>query len=311
MQDLAWLQVYRAREIEMSRWVPGIFAALVIALGAADARAQVESRELRVETREGRRTAIVVPAGRGPAPTVIVLHGAFSSAAWTLRHYGFAQAAAAKGFAAVFPQGLRGCWNDGRNPFPWRADDVAFLKVLTGELMAEQIAEPGRIYLAGISNGGMMAMRMVCEASDRFAGAGTIIANMPMSIGSKCQPSRAVPIVMFNGSADTWVPYRGGGVGFLNLGGFVWGTRQTADFMAHANRCNPAPATSDVSIDGMSITRLAWTDCDRRADVTLYRVNGGRHEVYGSLNVFRAPRGGGHSQVVSAAETIMATFAND
>ena len=68
---------------------------------------------------------------------------------------------------------------------------------------------------------------------------------------------------------------------------------------------------SDVSIDAMSITRFAWTGCDRRANVTLYRVNGGRHEVYGSMNVFPTTRGSSYRQVVSAAETIMATFANE
>lgn len=291
-------------------WVRGNSVALVVAAAALVAQPQAQAAELRVGTRDGERTAIVLPAGQGPAPTVIVLHGAFSSAAWTARHYGFAEAAAARGFAAVFPQGLRGCWNDGRNPFPWRANDVAFLKVLAGELIAEGVADPSRIYLAGVSNGGMMAMRMLCEASDLFAGAGTIIANMPMAIGSKCQPPRPMPIVMFNGSADSWIPYGGGGVGPLNLGGFVWGTQQTADFIAHANRCNAGPVTSDVSIDRMSVTRIAWTGCDRRANVTLYRVNGGRHEVYGSGAFFRTNLGN-RKQVVSAAETILATFANE
>jgi polyhydroxybutyrate depolymerase len=265
--------------------------------------------ELRVETRDGPRTAIVLPAGSEPAPTMIVLHGAFSSAAWTMRHYGFAEAAAARGFAAVFPQGVRGCWNDGRNPFPWRANDVAFLKVLAGELIAERVADPRRIYLAGVSNGGMMAMRMLCEASDLFAGAGTVIANMPVSIGAACHPARPVPIVMFNGSTDRWVPYQGGGVGPFSLGGFVWGTERTAGFMAHANGCASQPDASDVSIDGMSVTRFAWTGCDRRARVTLYRVNGGRHEVYGSMVPHRGTSQ--HRQVVSAAETIIATFAGE
>jgi polyhydroxybutyrate depolymerase len=274
------------------------------------AQPRVKAGELRVETRDGQRTAIVLPAGGGPSPTVIVLHGAFSSAAWTMRHYGFAEAAAARGFAAVFPQGLRGCWNDGRNPFPWRADDVTFLKVLAGELMAEGIADPRRIYVAGVSNGGMMAMRMVCEASELFAGAGTVIANMPASIGARCHPSRPVPVVMFNGSADRWVPYQGGGVGPLNLGGFVWGTEQTAGFMAVSNGCTERPHVSDVSIDDMSVTRFVWTGCERRARVTLYRVNGGRHQVYGSM-VSHPSAFGRHQSVVSAAETIMAAFAGE
>lgn len=295
----------------MWAWLRRNVVVLSVAVGALPIQSHAQASELRVATREGVRTAIVMPAERGPAPTVIVLHGAFSSAAWTARHYGFAEAAAARGFAAVFPQGMRGCWNDGRKPFPWRADDVTFLKVLAGELIAEGVAEPSRIYLAGVSNGGMMAMRMLCEASDLFAGAGTIIANMPAAIGAKCQPARPVPVVMFNGSADRWVPYVGGGVGPLGLGGFVWGTPQTATFMAHANGCGHGPVTSDVSIDDMSVTRFAWTGCERHADVTLYRVNGGRHEVYGGVNLFPPMRGSNRRQVVSAAETIMATFANE
>jgi polyhydroxybutyrate depolymerase len=282
----------------------------VAAAAAVIVPSRVQAGELRVATRDGQRSAIVLPASGGPAPTVMVLHGAFSSAAWTMRHYGFAEAAAARGFAAVFPQGLRGCWNDGRNPFPWRADDVTFLKLLAGELMAEGIADPRRIYVAGVSNGGMMAMRMVCEASELFAGAGTVIANMPASIGARCHPLRPVPVVMFNGSADRWVPYQGGGVGPLNLGGFVWGTEQTAGFMAGANRCAEQPYVSDVSIDDMSVTRFVWSGCERRARVTLYRVNGGRHQVYGGL-VSHAGHPGRHRDVVSAAETILAAFANE
>jgi poly(3-hydroxybutyrate) depolymerase len=60
----------------------------------------------------------------------------------------------------------------------------------------------------------------------------------------------------------------------------------------------------------MSVTRLAWTGCERRARVTLYRVNGGRHQVYGSM-VSHSGRYGSHQHVVSAAETIMAAFANE
>ena len=281
------------------------------AVSALLAPRSVQADELRVQTRNGQRTAIVLPADRGPAPTVMVLHGAFSSAAWTMRHYGFAEAAAARGFAAVFPQGLRGCWNDGRNPFPWRADDVSFLEVLAGELMAEGIADPRRIYVAGVSNGGMMAMRMLCEASELFAGAGTVIANMPASIGARCHPSRPVPVVMFNGSADRWVPYQGGGVGPLNLGGFVWGTEQTAGFMAVANGCAERPYVSDVSIDDMSVTRFVWSGCERRARVTLYRVNGGRHQVYGGMVSHAGLFGRQHQQAVSAAEMILAAFANE
>src|SRR5947199_169312 len=76
-------------------------------------------------------------------------------------------------------------------------------------------ADPRQVYIAGISNGGMMTFRMLCEASELFAGAATVIANMPANVGARCAPRKPLPVVMFNGTADPLVPYDGGGVGFL------------------------------------------------------------------------------------------------
>ena len=170
-----------------------------------------------------------------------------------------------------------------------------------------RVADPDRVYIAGISNGGMMALRMLCEASELFAGAGTVIANMPTRIGPTCRPQRPVPIVMFNGTADPLIPYVGGGVGPLNLGGFVWGSERTAAHLASANGCGPSRQYADASTEESSVTRIAWSGCKAEADVTLYRINGGRHEVFGRPPVLPAmlqTRG----QTISAAQTIMAAF---
>ena len=70
--------------------------------------------EIRLETKDGTRTAIVLPNDKQPAPTVIVLHGATIGAQRTMRESGFAEAAAARGFAAAFPDGIYRLWNDGR-----------------------------------------------------------------------------------------------------------------------------------------------------------------------------------------------------
>jgi len=288
--------------------VAGPFAAFLIAalLNIAPGRADT----LHSDTREGPRRAIVLPAGQEAAPTVIVLHGAINTAGWAARQFGFAEAAAARGFTAVFPQGVGLQWNDGRGGISSRADDVAFLRALIRELTAESIAEPGRIYIAGVSSGGMMALRMVCEAAELIAGAGTVIASMPAGTGSECRPARPVPVVMFNGTADRLVPYQGGGIGPLNLGGFVWGAERTAAFLAHANGCDPHPMHRDASLDLRSVTRIAWSGCERDAGVTLYRVNGGHHSVLGRRRMLPALLGKRHDEL-SAAETIVAAFAGE
>jgi polyhydroxybutyrate depolymerase len=282
------------------------FAFLVAYISSTPAGADM----LRVETREGPRRAILLPAGDGPAPTIIVLHGAINSAGWAVRRFGFAEAAAAHGFTAVFPQGIGLQWNDGRSGLSSGIDDVSFLRRLVRELVAQDIAEPGRVYVAGVSNGGMMALRMVCEAAELFAGAGTVIASMPVATGAACRPARPVPIVMFSGTADRLIPYGGGGVGPLNLGGFVWGAEETAAFLAHANGCNERPMSRDASIEMSSVTRIAWRGCERYAGVTLYRVNGGRHSVPGRRRLLSAWLGKRQDEL-SAAETIMAAFAQE
>lgn len=163
--------------------------------------------ELNVGTPDGVRSAILLPAERPQVPTVIVLHGALVSAESTVSWYGFGGAAKRRGFAAVFPRGIDLQWNDGRSAV-WasEADDVGFLRRLARLVVARGTADSARLYLVGVSNGGMMALRLLCEASEPFAGVGLIIASMPTEVGAGCRLRRPMPVIMFNGTADTLIP---------------------------------------------------------------------------------------------------------
>ena len=242
--------------------------------------------ELTVGTPDGMRSAIVLPAGHARAPTVIVLHAALVSAEATVSWYGFGGAAKRRGFAAVFPRGLNLLWNDGRDA-AWAsgADDVLFLRRLARRLVAGGTTDPTRLYLVGVSNGGMMALRMLCEAPEPFAGVGIIIASMPTEVGARCHVRRPMPVIMFNGTADTLIPYGGGEVGFSSLQGSVWPVERTAVFLARQNGCEPlskAVVAGGAAPDAIRVVRLDWGRCD--GSVTLYRVEGGGHQVYGHTN---------------------------
>jgi hypothetical protein len=56
----------------------------------------------------------------------------------------------------------------------------------------------------------------------------------------------------------------------------------------------------------MRVVRLDWGRCD--TGITLYRVEGGGHQVYGHTNFFPLFLGPGTNQV-SAPDVIMAAFA--
>jgi polyhydroxybutyrate depolymerase len=288
-------------------------AAAALFVVAAAMSGATRADELNVSTPDGVRSAILLPARYPRAPTVVVLHGALVTAESTVSWYGFGEAARRRGFAAVFPRGVHMLWNDGRAA-AWAsgADDVAFLRQLARDLVTLGTADPARLYLIGVSNGGMMALRMLCEAPEPFAGAGVIIASMPETVGATCRLRRPMPVIMFNGTADPIVPYGGGELGFSGLQDGVWPVERTATFLARGNGCTRGSKAVVASGGtetggGIKIVRLDWSACSSGRGVTLYRVERGGHQVYGHTNYVPMFLGPGTDRI-SAPGTIMAAF---
>jgi len=120
------------------------------------------------------------PAVAGPRPTIIVLHGAGSSGAREAQS-DLGRLAPQAGFVTVFPDGRANRWNHlppGKESAQFvqvfqqhggAPDDVAFLKALVADLVRLGISDPKQVYLAGISAGGVMTLRMVCMGDGTFA----------------------------------------------------------------------------------------------------------------------------------------------
>lgn len=134
---------------------------------------------------------------------------------------------------------------------------------------------PVRTYAAGISNGGMMSMRLACEMLGRFAAIATVGANMPAALAASCRPAPAVPLAMFSGTADPLMPYAGGSVAGP-IGGLVLAAPETAAFWAHHNAGASTSQTRALVDpdpgDGTTTDLLEFP-----GDVALYRVNDGGH----------------------------------
>ncbi|WP_051356969.1 alpha/beta hydrolase family esterase [Azorhizobium doebereinerae] len=224
------------------------------------------------------------PAGvLGPQPTVIALHGAGESAEGFMGYVGLEPTAAQNRFVAVYPQGIGRVWNDGR-PAAMRlkavltpGDDVAFLIALTQQLVAEGIADPNRIYLMGISNGGFMVERMACEHADLYAAFSVIMATAPANYREQCRPSRPVPIMFIHGTADPVIAWDG----FWTPMGATLSAPDSAELYASLNGCASSEAESlpDLDrIDGTSVTLRRWSGCAAPGEVALYRVERGGHQ---------------------------------
>ncbi|WP_454918181.1 extracellular catalytic domain type 1 short-chain-length polyhydroxyalkanoate depolymerase [Xanthobacter sediminis] len=254
---------------------------MVLAASAAGAGTNRQSLAVGDESRS---YLVSNPAGLvGPAPVVIALHGAMQSPESFRAYFGLDAAAAAHAFVAVYPEGEGKVWNDGR-PAAMRlkamlrpGDDAAFLVALVQRLVADGIADPARIYLTGISNGGFMVERMACEFADLFAAYSVIMATTPANAREDCHPARPVPILFIHGTADTVITYNG----FWTPVGATLSAPDSAAFFARLNGCSGMAkhALPDIDpLDGTTVTERTWQDCTDGATVTLLSVEGGGHQ---------------------------------
>ena len=247
-----------------------------------------------------RSYSVQLPAAK-PAPLVIVLHGNTQTGADMAAHTSWPAVAKREGFGVVFPNGLNRAWADlrpntkraGRAP-PEGTDDVGFIVALIEKFVSDGAADPRRIYVTGLSNGGAMTMTMICARADLFAAAATVIINLTDDMAASCHPAKQVPMLMINGTADPLIPYEGGrGTSRFAVPGF-WSTQQTFDFWRRVNGCDAGDAAA-VELDHRNpsdpttVTRIS-SPCPPGRDVVLYRVNKGGHRMPGNASDVRFPR---------------------
>lgn len=261
-----------------------LFSALLVCAAAAPARAQA-ARDLRLAVNgENRRALVVTPEGfAGPGPVVIALHGAAQTPESFRAYFGLDAAAQAHGFVAVYPEGEGRVWNDGRPAamrlkMMWRpGDDVVFLVALARRLVADGIADPARIYLTGISNGGFMVQRMACEHTELFAAYSSIMATAPANYREECQPARAFPIQFINGTADSVIAYNG----FWTPVGATLSAPESARLYAAIDGCGP-PTRRDLPdvdpSDGTTAVLNRWEGCRDGAAVEQITIERGGHQ---------------------------------
>lgn len=258
------------------------------------------------------------------APLVIVLHGNTQTGADIMARTSWPAVAKREHFGVVFPDGLNRAWADfrpnanraGRAP-PKGTDDVGFIVRLIEKFVADRTADPQRIYLTGLSNGGAMTMTMICARADLFAAAASVIFNLTDEAANACHPSRPVPVLMMNGTADPLIPYEGGrGASRFAVPGF-WSTEKTLAFWRRVNGCE-AQDTAVVELDHRdpsdrtTVTRIE-SRCPQGREVVLYRINNGGHRMPGAFPDARFPRFvnallGPQNRDIDGAETIWAFF---
>lgn len=257
-------------------------SALLLALTLCAAAATLEHGGLT------RTYELVAPPGAaGPRPAVFALHGGGGTARQLREHVGarLEPRAAEAGFLVVYPDGVEKGWNDGRGdnvPAANRnVDDLGFLAALADRLVAEGKADPRRLHLVGISNGGFMSHALACAQAGRWASAAVLVASLGEAVAASCRPARAVPMLMVNGTEDRLVPWDGREVRFLGRRrGRKLTVPETVRKWAELDGCRGEPLRSDLPDpvdDGVRWSLEARRDCRDGAEVLLYKMAGGGH----------------------------------
>ena len=161
-----------------------------------------------VTTPDGRTRTyrLVVPSSHArPAPLLVALHGGLGSGAQFARSSGFDALASANSFIVAYPDGVGRApdgsggvrtWNGGRccgAAAAHNVDDVAFIRLLVADVESKYPVDAHRVYASGHSNGGIMALRLACEAADLFAGVGVQSAST-VAAAQRCTRAPTVTV---------------------------------------------------------------------------------------------------------------------
>jgi polyhydroxybutyrate depolymerase len=232
------------------------------------------------------RTATIhQPTGlrAGPAPVVIGLYG-HGQTIESFRDWLHLEVTADREhFVVVYPEAIDHDWSYGRpinkampavNGEP--ADDLGLIRRIIDNLIETKRADPDRIYVTGLSRGGLMTFTVACALADRIAAAAPLITGMTEFQREDCKPAKPLPMMAVAGTNDLEQFYDGS----IGLVGRLLSVPETMEYWRLQNGCSGLNAKFLPHRDRSDPTRILlveWSGC--RKPLRLYRVNGGGHQV--------------------------------
>src|SRR4030065_841944 len=230
--------------------------------------------------------------GSEQMPLVIVLHGRGGTGKTMVivTRKGFDNLADRDGFIVVYPDGIELNWNDGRMDEEANArahreniDDIGFISALIDYMIKNYSIDPKRVYVTGISSGGIMSYRLACELSHKITAIAPVDGNIPHLLFTECLPSRPVSVLAINNLDDPLVPFEGGyiyGLRKINLGK-VLSVDESVGFWVNRNMCSITPVVTEEHDrdpgDGTRVIRKVYNNGVDGTEVILYVVDGGGH----------------------------------
>lgn len=202
-------------------------------------------------------------------PLLLALHGGGGSARHFQESRDFDVVADEHGFIVVYPDGIgrfpyrMHTWNSGyldTYAYQHDVDDVSFLRALITHLPKEYPVAASQVYMAGHSNGGMMAYRFAAEHPDVLAA----VAPVSASVGGQMyeddpvylipEPSQPCSVVHVHGCRDSYVPYNGG-QGENSRAHAHLSVNKSISFWVDANGCRAFPTGENSTTGAIQLAR--------------------------------------------------------
>jgi len=139
-------------------------------------------------------------------------------------------------------------------------NDMGYFEKLLDAIESEFDTDTSRYYALGMSNGGMMTLRLGCNMSSHFAAIAPIAAQLPA--GFNCAPTTDLPMIHLGGGKDNTVRIDGGinGDGFF----YVSVTELAADW-AEALHCESGPGEWETELTNKAeLSCMAYSSCKVR-----------------------------------------------
>lgn len=236
-----------------------------------------------------------------PLPLVLNLHGATQNAQLEEITSDMDANADMNGYLVAYPDGTRIAkvltpdpiakqaqygWNAGMCcglPVTKHINDVGFLEKVIADIAARTPVDLRRVYMTGISNGGMMAYAMAAEASDHVAAIASVSGQVEIPT---IHPTRSVPTMEFHSVNDPIALFNGTPNKDPRLRLSVM---EGIDQWVKSDGCSRTPhdghtivgAAGSISA-GETATLVTYSACRDNAQVVLWRFTGSGHVWPGS-----------------------------